>query len=168
MIVEPIQFCPRCGHRVEDQNRYGRLRRVCPSCNYIDFVNPKVAAITLIERVGQILLVKRGVDPERGKWSLPGGYVEAGEDPADAAVREVVEETGLLIDGVRLLDVIPPGGDPSGVIVIAYAALKFDGPLSPADDVDEVNWFDRATMPELAAFPSTQRIVGAWIAHTNP
>src|SRR5215468_9794779 len=129
-MLKPIQFCPRCGNPVVDQERYGRVRRVCPSCDYIDFVNPKVAAIALIEESGKILLVKRGVSPEKGKWSLPGGYVEYGEDPAEAAIREVVEETGLIVEGVRLLDVIPPGGDPSGVIVIAYAAINYSGVLS--------------------------------------
>ncbi len=159
-MTEPIRFCPNCGQPVEDQVKFGRVRRFCPACGYIHFVDPKVAVVTFIERDGRVLLVKRGVDPERGKWSLPGGYVDFGEDPILAAVRETAEETGLTVEITRLVDVTFP---PNKVIVIAYAARVIDGTLGAADDVEDVGWFTPGDLPELA-FESTQRLVSQWIS----
>ncbi len=163
MTVEPIRFCPRCGHAVEDQLKFGKIRRVCPACGYIYFANPKVAVVSFVERDRQILLVKRGVDPERGKWALPGGFVDLGEDPALAAVRETAEETGLNVQITGLLDVTFP---PNGVIVISYAAQVVGGTLGAADDVEDVCWFTPDNLPELA-FESTLRLVSLWLGKLN-
>jgi 8-oxo-dGTP diphosphatase len=159
-VTEPIRFCPDCGRPVEDQVRFGRVHRVCPACGYVHFADPKVAVVTFIERDGKVLLVKRGVDPERGKWSLPGGYVDFGEDPALAAIRETAEETGLMVEITRLVDVTFP---PNKVIVIAYTARVIDGTLGAADDVEDVAWFTPSDLPELA-FESTQRLVSRWLS----
>lgn len=112
-----------------------------------------------VEQNGKILLGKRGVDPERGKWGLPGGYVDYAEDPAQAAVREFIEETGLTVEITALLDVIFPVGGVT--IVIAYAGRITDGTLCAADDVEAVGWFGPDDLPEIA-FQSTQRILDRW------
>jgi ADP-ribose pyrophosphatase YjhB (NUDIX family) len=166
-VTEPIRFCPRCGQAVDHQLKFGKTRPVCPACGYIHFANPKVAVVTLIERLierdRQVLLVKRGVDPERGKWALPGGFVDLGEDPMLAAARETTEETGLAVEITRLLDVTFP---PNGVIVISYAAAVIGGTLCAADDVEDVRWYNPADLPELA-FESTRRLVSLWIDNPN-
>jgi 8-oxo-dGTP diphosphatase len=161
--MEPIHFCPRCGHQVDDQLKFGKMRRVCPDCGYIHFANPKVAVVTFITRDREVLLVKRGVDPERGKWALPGGFVDLGEDPALAAVRETEEETGLTVEITRLLDVTFP---PNGVIVISYAARVIGGTLCAADDVEACGWFQPGELPDLA-FDSTRRLIGKWMDNFN-
>ncbi len=162
-MTEPIRFCPDCGYLVEDRMVYGKMRRVCPRCGYIHFTDPKVGAVTLVDQDGKILLVKRGVEPERGKWALPGGYVDRGEDPIQAAIRETAEETGLHVEITGLLEVTFP---PRQVIVISYAARVIDGTLGAADDVDDVRWFAPDDLPELA-FESTQRLVNRWIERRN-
>ncbi|MCC7449085.1 MAG: NUDIX hydrolase [Anaerolineae bacterium] len=154
-MIDPIAFCPHCGHAVEEQAKFGKTRQVCPACGYIHFNDPKVAVVTFIMQDDRILLVKRGVDPERGKWALPGGFVDYGEDPTVAAIREAAEETGLDIAITRLLDVTFP---PTKVIVISYAAQVVSGSLVAADDVDAVAWFTPVNLPELA-FESTQRLI---------
>ena len=86
--MEPeINFCPRCGSRVSLREKFGKPRAVCSNCNWIHFADPKVAAAVLVEQDGSVLLVRRVNEPFRGLWTLPAGFVDAGEDPARAAER---------------------------------------------------------------------------------
>jgi len=82
------------------------VRPVCPQCRWIYFIDPKVAAAVLVEEDGRVLLVRRAGEPFRGLWTLPAGFVNGGEDPAEAAARECLEETGLNVHVTRVLDVI--------------------------------------------------------------
>ena len=82
-----VKFCPRCGAKVAHEDKFGMLRPVCPQCEWIHFVNPKVAAAVLIEKDGRVLLVRRANEPYRGLWTLPAGFVNGNEDPAEAAAR---------------------------------------------------------------------------------
>ncbi len=93
----PLCYCPYCGNPVEYQQRYGLDRAVCPACGWIHFQDPKVAVATLIFQDGQVLLTRRVNEPYRGCWTLPAGFVNAHEDPAEAAVRECLEETGYTV-----------------------------------------------------------------------
>jgi NADH pyrophosphatase NudC (nudix superfamily) len=70
----------------------GRLRPVCPHCGHVHFSDPKVAVGVWIEKDGEILLVRRVNTIGQGKWTLPSGFVDAGEDPGDAAARECLED----------------------------------------------------------------------------
>lgn len=152
-----FEFCPRCGGHLTDAVKFGKPRRYCPACHYVQFSDPKVAAAVFIEQDDRILLVKRAVDPERGKWALPAGFIDYGEDPQKGAIREAAEETGLTVTITRLLDVMFDGV----TILIIYAAQVLGGDLQAADDVAEVRWFTRDEQPELA-FRSTQALVDRW------
>jgi len=113
----------------------------------------------LIEDDGQVLLVRRANEPQRGLWTLPAGFVDAGEDPVLAAERECLEETGLRVKITGLLDVIFGLEHQRGAhIVIAYRGESVDGVLRPADDVDRVAYFHRDNLPELA-FIATHKIL---------
>ncbi len=141
------------------ESRYGQVRPVCPSCGWIHFADPKVAAAVLVEKDNQILLVRRVYNPHRGKWSLPAGFVNAGEDPAEAARRECLEETGLNVRVTRLLDIHAGREHAGGAdFIIVYQAEMLDGHLTAADDVDAVDWFSREDLPELA-FEATRYIL---------
>ncbi|MBN1680412.1 MAG: NUDIX hydrolase [Anaerolineae bacterium] len=159
----PVNFCQVCGHALVDRMAYGQMRRVCPECNYIHFSDPKVAAVVFIERENHVLLVRRRVNPERGKWALPAGYIDDGEDPRSAARREVAEETGLDVKITRLLDVQAGSPDSGASIVIIYAAQALSGTAQAHDDVDGVLWYAAGDpLPELA-FDSTRTMLDAWI-----
>lgn len=156
--------CIRCGARMADRPSYGRPRPVCPSCGYIHFDDPKVAAAVVVEQEGKILLVRRAYNPEQGKWSLPAGFVDADEDPRQAAIRECLEETGLSVRILGLLDVIYGREHPRGAsIVIVYRAEVEGGSLAAGDDAGEVGLFAASALPPLA-FRATQQVVERWAA----
>jgi 8-oxo-dGTP diphosphatase len=128
------------------------------------YFDPKVAVVIFIRQNHQVLLIKRGNDPQKGYWAMPAGFVEAGEDPQAAAQRETLEETSLTIQVERLLDVFYTAGDGGMAdIVIAYEGSILAGTPVAADDAEAVGWFRREELPELAFLPS-QRLAERWAA----
>ncbi len=159
MIADEVKFCPRCGSKLIRAVRFGRRRPVCPSCDWVFFADPKVAVAVLVEKDSHILLVRRANEPQRGRWTLPAGFIDAGEDPARAAERECLEETGLSVRVNRLLDVLAGQEHPRGAhIVIFYLAEIISGELFPGDDVDRVEFFPRGDLPPLA-FKTTEYVL---------
>lgn len=155
-----VNYCPLCGTQlvIRSQSREGRLS--CPSCGWIYYADPKVAAAVLVEQNNQVLLARRVNEPSRGLWSLPAGFVNAYEDPARAAERECLEETGLEVTVNGLLDVVSGREHPRGAdIIIIYRAKITGGNLRAGDDADRVGFFDRQQLPPLA-FRSTRSILG--------
>jgi ADP-ribose pyrophosphatase YjhB (NUDIX family)/N-acetylglutamate synthase-like GNAT family acetyltransferase len=106
-----------------------------------------VGAGALVEKDGQVVLVRRGVEPKAGYWSLPAGYVEGDEMAEDAAVREMEEETGLRIDIDDLLGVYSFGKEPQTGVLILYSAHPVGGELRAGDDAQEVRTFAPTDMP---------------------
>ena len=159
MSNSDFNYCPRCGAALNHEARFGKVRPVCPQCGWIHFVDPKVAAAVLIEQDGRVLLVRRGNEPFRGLWTLPAGFINGGEDPAEAAARECLEETGLKVRVTRVLDIISGKEHPRGAdFNIVYQAEVIDGELKPDDDADAVEWFGRENLPVLA-FRATQKVL---------
>ncbi|HKY55830.1 MAG TPA: NUDIX hydrolase, partial [Anaerolineales bacterium] len=108
---------------------------------------------------GQVLLVRRVGEPFRGFWTLPAGFINRGEDPAEAAIRECLEETGLSVRVMRLYDIISGREHPNGAdFVIVYQAEVIDGQLKPSDDADAAEWFPRGSLPPLA-FQATKKVL---------
>lgn len=169
MIAE-ARFCPLCGARLVSRESGGRLRPGCPACGYVHYINPIVAAGTFVVQDDRILLVRRGVEPRLGLWALPAGYAEADETPAEAAVRETYEETGLHVAVDRLMGVYHFAGPPSGVLVL-YEAHITGGQPKPGDDALEVRQFEAARLPEpdQIAFGLHRRLLAEWAqAHCPP
>jgi ADP-ribose pyrophosphatase YjhB (NUDIX family) len=159
MASTEFNYCPRCGTPVMHKELYGKVRAVCPQCEWIHFLDPKVAAAVLIEQGGRVLLVRRAGEPFRGMWTLPAGFINGGEDPAEAAARECLEETGLIVRVTRVLDIISGKEHPRGAdFIIVYQAEIIDGELKPDDDADAVEWFERENLPQLA-FRATQVVL---------
>ncbi|PZR21857.1 MAG: NUDIX hydrolase [Flavobacterium psychrophilum] len=101
----------------------------------------------------ELLLIKRKNDPFKGKWALPGGFVDEGEDLAVAAKRELLEETGLVIKTLEQLGAFgKPGRDPrQHTVSVAYTGFAdTNAEVIAADDADEAEWFAVLALPELA------------------
>jgi ADP-ribose pyrophosphatase YjhB (NUDIX family) len=163
-MTTDIHFCARCGQAVEYKHLYGRERPVCPQCGRIHFVDPKVAVAVVIENDHRLLLIQRGVNPELGKWAFPAGFVDGGEDPARAAEREGLEETGLTVRAADVIDVFFRATPTEGAdILIAYRADVLSGEMRHDDDAADARYFGADDLPELElAFPSTRAIVERW------
>lgn len=158
-LANQVNYCTRCGSPVKSEERYGRMRPVCPTCGWIYFADPKVAVAVVVMQEEQVLLVRRANDPKRGLWTLPAGFVDADEDPAHAAERECLEETGLQVHVTGILDIIAGREHPRGAdILIVYYAIPLDGELHANDDVDQVAYFSLRELPPLA-FEATRRVV---------
>lgn len=158
-----MNYCPRCGHHLADKFAFGRTRRVCPDCGFVFFREPKVAAGALIERDGAVLLVRRSVDPKKGSWALPAGYMEIDEGPIAAAIRECFEETGVVVRITGLFGVYHVANDPRGAgVVILYRAVLESGEIKAGDDASEVKFFRPSELPDDIAFASTRRALLRW------
>jgi 8-oxo-dGTP diphosphatase len=142
-----MQFCPRCATPLTWRSTGDRERPTCPECGFVFYLNPVVGAGALVEKDGRVVLVRRGVEPKTGYWSLPAGYVEADEMAEEAAIREMEEETGLEIEIDDLLGVYSFGGEPQTGVLILYAAHPVGGKLRAGDDAQEVRIFAPAETP---------------------
>jgi len=160
-----IVYCPRCAHRMSEDFLFGRTRPRCPSCGFIFFRDPKVGAGVFLEHEGRVLLTRRGIVPEPGKWCLPAGFIEYDESPEAAAVREAKEETGLDVELDGILGIHAYHDDLRGRgILILYRARLIGGTLTPSDETTEVRFFARDELPppEEIAFRTHRQVLAEW------
>ena len=157
------RFCPLCGGALalEAVPPDQREHPVCSRCRFIYYLNPKLVACTIPELDGRVLLTRRTINPARGRWTFPGGYVDFGETVTDAAMRETWEETGLKVDLTGLVGVYTYPGAP---VIIVYGATVISGALTPCWENDLVEWRtpEEIPWPELA-FPSTRDALRDWV-----
>ncbi|MCI0422118.1 MAG: NUDIX domain-containing protein [Acidobacteria bacterium] len=157
-------FCPKCGGPLESRllKASEPARLVCTQCPFVFFLDPKVAACTVIHQPGGIVLLQRAIEPGYGKWVFPGGYVDRGETVSDAAVREAKEEVNLEVQLVSLLGVYSYRRSP--VIIVVYVAETIGGALRAADEALDVRLYTPETIPwnELA-FPSTREALRQYV-----
>ena len=126
------------------------------------FADPKVASCALVDVDREVLLVRRANTPHRGKWVLPAGFVDAGENPKVTAIRECREETGLIVRITSLLDVHFTETDPGGAdIVIVYEGVVEGGSPEAGDDASEVGFFPPDALPPLG-FTVTKTVLAMW------
>ena len=117
------------------------------------------AGAIVLDGQGRLLVIRRGREPGRGLWSLPGGRCEPGEDAAAAAVRETYEETGLVVTAGRLVGRVErPGTGGITYVIDDVACTVAGGTLRPGDDAADARWVDAG---ELATLPVTDGLVDA-------
>ena len=127
----------------------------------------KVVAGTIPELEGRVLLTRRSIEPARGKWTYPGGFVDWGEAVEAAAVRETREETGLEVDLDGLLGVYSYPGTP--IVIVVYRARVIGGEVRTCWENDCVEWVAPGDIPwEQLAFPSTTEALRAYLNGKDP
>jgi ADP-ribose pyrophosphatase YjhB (NUDIX family) len=146
-------FCSGCGAATdwiipEGEDRY---RSVCRSCNTVHYENPKLVVGCIVEQENKILLCKRAIDPQKGKWTLPAGYLENNETAAQGALRETMEESGAevkLLGPYRLFD-LPHISQ----LYLLFRAQLIACPFQPTSESHEVRLFKIENIPwNLLAF----------------
>lgn len=147
-------YCPRCGIKLGHKTIEGKRRLFCSECGWVNYENPLPSSAAFVRNgEGEILLVKRGVDPGKGEWALPSGFIEVDETPEMACIRELKEETGL--DG-RIQTLLGVYSQKSTmykkVIIIAYL-VQAGGILRPGSDSVSAGYFAPDKLPAIA-FPS--------------
>lgn len=146
--------CLRCGTPMEPRVVDGRERPVCPACGFIFYRNPTPVAGCVVEHDGRIVLVRRGIDPGRGKWGLPAGFMEWGETAEEGAIRETAEETGLIVRIERLLGVYSFVNPVGNGVIIFYIATSVGGTFIAGDDAEHIETFAPGALPDDIAFPT--------------
>lgn len=129
---------------------------MCPDCGFVFYQGPKLVAGAIFEMDGGIVLVQRDIEPGRGLWTFPGGFVEQGERAEAAAEREVLEECGLEIEAGDILGLYSYGVQVPAIAV--YTARVIGGEPTPLDETMDVRGFSRDDLPwSEMAFPSTEQ-----------
>jgi 8-oxo-dGTP diphosphatase len=157
-------FCARCASPLEMRHDGGRPRPRCLRCGWTYYAKPALGAAVLIEEDGRILLVRRAHEPVLGWWTLPAGYVEYGEDAAQTAAREALEETGLVVSIDGFHGIFAGFGDPRGAGNLAvFHATRVVGEPIAGDDAAEVRWFGADEIPTEIAFEGSRKAISAWL-----
>ncbi|MEK7444169.1 MAG: NUDIX hydrolase [candidate division NC10 bacterium] len=163
-MPQRARFCMACGAPLAAVREEGQVRRRCRRCGWTFYDNPVPAVLGIAERGQRVLLARRAAPPHRGTWDLPGGFLEAGETPERALVRELREELGVRATAGRFLgfftDTYGPGGMP---ILAAVYRVRLAGEPRAMSDVSEVRWFPRRRLPlREIAFPAMRRALAAY------
>ncbi len=157
------KFCHFCGCALTKKKVDDRSRLFCENCQVPIYENPVPATcLVTVDRLDRVLLVKRSVDPKKGWWCLPGGFMELGETPESAALRELEEETGLCGEIECLLGAASNHSTYyDTVLMVGYLVRSYSGSLRPGDDAETAEWFRHRDLPEVA-FESHRKFISEY------
>ena len=129
----------------------------CPYCGR--YANRGVSIDAVIINGGKVLLIQRGVEPNKGFWGTPGGYIEWDESAEETVKREVKEETNLDAEDVRLVSVhSEPTRHPHQVINLVFLVKVKEGEVKHGDDAQDAKWFDLDKLPDQMALDHKRNI----------
>ena len=158
MMHEEVEFhfCPVCAGELKSVTlkSHEPVRLVCSRCAFVFYLDPKLVACSIVEMNDRIVLLKRGIEPQKGKWVMPGGYVDRGEELRAAAIRETEEECGLKTRIKNLHGVYSYPGRLA--VVVVYLAEVLSGHLGADDESEDVGLYHPHEIPwDELAFQST-------------
>ena len=169
-VAANLNYCSRCGSSLRFGNVPGedRERLACIDCGHVAYVNPRLVVTTLpITDTGEIVLIRRGIEPGLGSWAQPGGFLEVDETVNQAAIRETFEETGLLVEPGEIVGLYTRLE--ASVVTIAFEARVTGGVAAPTPEATEVRPFapEAIPWPEIA-FKTTIWALRDWIDLRHP
>ena len=167
-LAEAFQFCPRCGTKAAQP---GRVPFQCAECGYSNYFGP-VAAVgaIVVNEQDEMLFLRRSRDPGKGKWGLPGGFVDPGETGEEAVAREAQEETGLEVTATKYLLTYPNEYEFHGIVSTVIDLLylvevkSLDGIALAVEEVDHFEWArPSARHLDNMAFESNRLAIEHWL-----
>ena len=140
------EYCPYCGKGLSSREIEEKSRLYCEACDRVIWRNASPGAAVIVRKGDEVLFVKRGIEPGKGLWSLPAGFLEYEESPSEAAVRELEEETGLEVDEKDLdfVDALNMERFPGQRLVATVYSVDFEeasGDISAGDDADKAKFW---------------------------
>ena len=148
MLLPPIQHCKQCGTKViyrTPDDGDTKQRAVCPACGTVHYENPLNVVGTIPHWGEQVLLCKRNIEPRKGKWTLPAGFMELHETTAEGAARETVEEAGAQFEMEGLFSLINVVR--AGQVHIFYRAKLLSDKFDPGTETMEAQLYTEADIP---------------------
>jgi 8-oxo-dGTP diphosphatase len=165
-----LNFCSRCGGRLRVGEIPGedRERLACDACGYISYVNPRLVVTTIpVTAAGEVILLRRGIEPAYGSWAQPGGFLEVDETVNQAAIRETFEETGLVVEPGEIVGLY--SRLEAAVVVIAFEARVVGGAPRESVEALEVRAFAPGAIPWSGIELVTSRwAIRDWIRLRHP
>jgi len=165
-----LNHCTRCGSVLIFGTVPGeeRQRLICSACGHVAYVNPRMVVTTIpVTATGEIVLLRRGIEPAIGTWAQPGGFLEVDETVADAAIRETLEETGLEVEPTEILGLYTRLE--AAVVVVVYEARIVGGVATPTPEALEVAAFAPESIPwSEIALKTTYWALVDWLAKRRP
>jgi len=169
-VTGQLKHCANCGTRLVHERPEGehRDRSVCPRCGLIAYLNPRLVVTTLpVTDEGHLVLLRRGIPPGVGAWAQPGGFLEIDETLAEAATRETLEETGLLVEPGEIVGLY--SRLEAGVVVLAYEARIVGGRARRTPEALEVRAWPADAIPwEGIAFKTSFWAIRDWVERRHP
>lgn len=169
-ITASLNYCSRCGTELRHGAVAGedRDRASCPACGHVAYVNPRLVVTALpVTDDGRVVLLRRGIEPGRGAWAQPGGFLEVDETVAEAAVRETLEETGLVIEPGEIVGLYTRLE--AAVVVLAFEAAVVGGVPAPTGEALEIRAFPPDAIPWSGlAFKTTYWALVDWLGRRHP
>jgi ADP-ribose pyrophosphatase YjhB (NUDIX family) len=163
--MKQLNYCWRCGSELSKKMDEGRERYFCEACNEFVYRNSVPVGGVFVVKGEEVLLIKRGGTPNKGKWSYPAGYLEYDEKPEHGAVRELEEETGLKADPekMKLVATIQLEHPDKYVVGNAYATRFEDvtGSVRPGDDAEDARFWTIEEMESSLGEMESEKIVEA-------
>jgi len=159
------RYCPYCGAHLVTRIADGHTRLFCESESRFIYENPIPAATCIVtDERDRLLLLRRRYAPGKNLWALPGGFIELGESPSEAANRELREECGITANEPSLVEIIYQESRHYGVslLIIGYSFGGYEGTPSAGDEALEVRFFPFARLPEMA-FESHLRMIDLFL-----
>ena len=155
-----FKFCPLCRYYLRKTQVDGRKRLVCQKCGWIYYKNPlPVVACVAKDRKGKILITKRNLEPGMDRWALPGGFIESGEAPEEACLRELQEETGIKGKIKRLIGIyIQKTRYYESLLVIGYEVSVSKNVLLLNNELKDAKFFSKVTLPYIP-FSSHRKMI---------
>ncbi len=148
--MRDFAFCPFCGTKLGKKEGRKEPRKHCPACGFTQYKNPVPSVGAISVKDGKVLLIKRGVEPAKGAWVFPTGFIDEGESPPHACLRELKEETGLEGKIIRIVEAYAEEADIYGsILVIMYLVKVTGGKLQPGDDAADARFFKPIELPDL-------------------